>query len=74
MTKIGDEIQELISDMVLPPLEDGDITIKKLAHESGIGERAWRDKMLKMTESGKWKIVWKRNSTGGRVQTFKKVL
>lgn len=73
MTKIGNEIQELIEGMVLPPLEDGDITIKKLAHESGIGEGAWRDKMRKLLEAGTWKIAWKRTDKGIRIATYVKV-
>jgi hypothetical protein len=74
MTKIGDEIQELIEGMVLPPLEDGDITINKLCSESGLTENPIRLRMKHLVDAGTWKVVYKRNATGGRVQTFTKVL
>jgi predicted ArsR family transcriptional regulator len=73
MTLIGDEIQELISGMVLPPLEDNDITINELSAATGLKENSVRNRMKHLVESGTWKIVWKRNATGGRVQTFKKM-
>jgi hypothetical protein len=73
MTIIGDEIQELINGMVLPPLEDNDITINELSVATGLKENSVRNRMKHLVESGTWQIVWKRNATGGRVQTFKKV-
>jgi predicted ArsR family transcriptional regulator len=73
MTLIGDEIQELISGMVLPPLEDNDITINELSAATGLKENSVRNRMKHLVESGTWQIVWKRNATGGRVQTFNKM-
>jgi hypothetical protein len=67
------EIQELLNGMCLPPLQDSDITINKLCVASGLKENAIRNRMRDVVDNGTWKIVWKRNATGGRVQTFKKV-
>jgi hypothetical protein len=73
MTKIGDEIQELIDGVVLPPLEDGDITINKLC-EKGLTANAWRLRMKHVIDGGTWKIVWKRTDKGIRIATYAKVV
>jgi hypothetical protein len=66
-------LAELVNDIRLPSLQDTDITINKLCEE-GLTENAWRLRMKHLVDAGTWKVVYKRNSTGGRVQTFKKVL
>ena len=65
-------LKELIAEASLPPLLDGDITIKRLAQGSKLVENTWRDRMRKHVEAGEYKIVWKRNANGVQVSTYVK--
>jgi hypothetical protein len=65
-------LQELLNEAQLPPLLDDDITINKLCENGTLKANAWRARMKNMVDSGTYEIVWKRNATGGRVQTYVK--
>ena len=74
MTIIGDEIQELIRELTIPELQDTDITVKKLCAETRLSPTSVHRKMQPLLDSGKWRMVEKRDNRGCPVQTFEKVV
>lgn len=73
MSIIGDEIQEIIDSIKLPPVEDTDITINRLCAETNLKSNAMRVRMKQLVDAGIWKIIYKRGINGSKVQTFTKV-
>jgi len=77
MTKIGDEIQEMLSELAnegLPPLEEGDLTREIIAEKFGISTNGARNRAKEMIKKGKWVQVDKRTKNGNKIVTYKKVV
>ena len=77
MSKIGDEIQEMLNDLAnegLPPLEEGDLTREMIAERFGISSNGAKNRANEMIKKGKWAQVDKRTKNGNKIVTYKKVV
>lgn len=68
--EINDLLQEIAADEYLPPLEDDDLTIPKVAASLHLSETGARGVMERKVKSGLVRVVEKRGNHGGRIQTF----
>lgn len=65
-------LQELDQEYILPPLEDGDVTIQVIASRYKISPNAARERMQKMVDAGTVITIDKRTKRGNRIVTYVK--
>jgi predicted transcriptional regulator len=77
MSKIGDEIEEMLNELAnegLPLLDENDLTRQKIMDKLHVSETTARRKSQKMLDAGKWVAVVKRTKDGNSIITYKKVI
>jgi len=67
------EIDALVLDDLLPPLEPDDITLSVLARRWGISTKSVKNRMDKLVAQGKVERIEKRGPNGYKVSTYKTV-
>jgi hypothetical protein len=67
------EIDALVLDDLLPPLEPDDITHEVLAKRWDISKKSAKNRMDKLVAQCKVKCIFKRGPNGSKISTYKTV-
>jgi len=65
-------MDEVRAHFSLPELKESDVTVRKMVEENQVSESAIRYLVKSKLKSGEWKVIWKRDENGNRIQTYVK--